>query len=182
MEKKVILEQNLLERALSGDRRAQQEILELLEPMILQKAKRFVLFGSEREDLLQEARLAVTKAFTTFDPAKNDNFLAFAHMCISNALKNALRHDRRQKEQPLNFALPLTDDLGLVHESAEKTVLKRAEFEDVNKKIGHSLSAVEKKVLLLFAGGYSYKEIAQKTGLKPKAVDNALARARAKLS
>ncbi|MBQ6947699.1 MAG: sigma-70 family RNA polymerase sigma factor, partial [Clostridia bacterium] len=134
-----------------------------------------------KDDLEQEARCGITKAIETYDPTRNDNFVAYAVLCIKSALLSAVRQDSRQKSRVINRAVELSDEWGQAVDSAEKVVLRQQEISDVNKKISRALSPRERQVLLLFADGYTYAEIAEALGLDTKAVDNALTRARAKL-
>ncbi len=181
MEKSVIIDKQLVHLAKSGNMDATDEIIRRLEPLVVSLAGDYHIDGGDEEDLRQEARCSITKAIETYDAARNDNFVAYAVLCIKSALLSAVRQDGRQKASVINHAVELTDQLGQSVDSAEKVVLRRQEISDVNKKISHTLSARERQVLLLFADGYTYKEIADALGLDTKAVDNALARARTKL-
>lgn len=181
MEKMEIFGQDLLQNAINGDQGAQDRIIRDLDPLILSISSNYHLTGGDHEDLCQEARVAVTKALRSYDPAKNDNFVAYAAICIKNAMQSAVKSDQRQKAQVLNTAVEYNDELGLAGDSAEKVVLRREQLLDVNTKIRRKLSSLEKEVLMLFADGYSYKEIAARMDINTKAVDNALARVRTKL-
>ncbi len=181
MEKSIKFDQNLLLLARNGDAAATEAILQQLEPLVLRLAGEYHIDSGDEEDLRQEARCGITKAIATYDPTQNDSFIAYAVLCIKSALLSAVRHDTRQKTQVINHAVELTDELGHAVDSAERVVLRRQEISDVNKKIRRALSPKERAVLLLFADGYTYKEIAGALRMSTKAVDNALARARAKL-
>ncbi len=174
-------DQLLLQNAINGDQGAQDQIIRQLEPMILSISSNYHLTGGDHEDLCQEARVAVTKALRSYDAQKNDSFAAYAAICIKNAMQSAVKSDQRQKAQVLNTAVEYNDQLGLAGDSAEKVVLRREQMLDVNTKIRQKLSPLEKQALMLFADGYSYKEIAARMNINTKAVDNALARVRAKL-
>lgn len=181
MENPVTICQQLLAAAQRGDEPAVEQIIRKLEPLIIRIASDYHIDSGDEEDLRQEARYAVAKALRTYNPAQNDNFVAYAVLCIKSALLSAVKSDARHKSRVLSHAVELSDEMGQAADSAEKIVLRKEEISDVNKKISRSLSQTEKKVLLLFADGFSYKEIADILHISTKAVDNALARARSKL-
>lgn len=181
MGKPVIIDQNLLEGATNGDTAALEQIICKMEPLIKSLSAYYHIDSGDEEDLRQEARYAVAKAVNTYDAAQNDSFVAYAVLCIKSALLSAVRSDARHKTRVLSSAVELSDEIEQSADSAEKVVLRKEEISNVNRKISEVLSTTEKKALLLFADGYTYKEIADFLGITPKAVDNALARARAKL-
>ena len=57
----------------------------------------------------------------------------------------------------------------------------REEYLRIREKMDRVLSVREKEALILYSSGYSYSEIAEKTGTTAKAVGNAIQRARKKL-
>ena len=118
---------------------------------------------AEREDMEQTALLALYRAFDTFDEKQsNVTFGLYAKICVRNACVSMLRKKRKQ----------------IRHDVIIPDRQPSAGYPEI--AIG-SLSDMERRVLLLFADGLSYREISEETGLKRKSVANALCRARRKL-
>ena len=66
-------------------------------------------------------------------------------------------------------------------EDPEALLISREEYAVISQKIERLLSDFEKRVLSLYLSGYSYRDIAEMTGVQPKSVDNALQRIKKKL-
>ena len=135
------------------------------------------------------------KAVRDFDPDKNSSFYAFAELCIRRQLISALKGATRQKHSPLNSYISLNrpiyeedsertlmDILGSDRvEDPEALLISREEYAVISQKIERLLSDFEKRVLSAYLSGYSYRDIAEMTGVQPKSVDNALQRIKKKL-
>ena len=63
----------------------------------------------------------------------------------------------------------------------DSIVLKREEWADLWRKITSQLSDFEYQICIMFIGGLSYMEIADKLGVSVKSVNNALQRVRSKM-
>lgn len=146
----------------------------------------------ETDDLIQEGMIAVIKAIRTYNCEKAASFSTYASTCIENSIKTAVQYAGRQKHQPLNDYLPihseeistrLSDKLAENSmNSPEALVIKKEEFAFLKKKITSLLSEFERKILMLYLKGCTYKKMSDELGVAPKAVDNALQRVRKKLA
>lgn len=132
----------------------------------------------DRDDLLQEGMFGFLYAVKNFSPEKNVPFGAYAHMCINDRIKTAVKKAKN--------GFLLNDD-GTIGEGEASSLDVVGAVED-NELLGHvlnmcetRLSGVEKTVLFCKVSGLSYDEISTKLGISQKAVDNALQRARKKL-
>jgi RNA polymerase sporulation-specific sigma factor len=124
-----------------------------------------------REDLMQEATLALYRAALTFDAAQSKvTFGLYAKICIKNRLISALRKQKRQKQKVFDAPPPSASHAG-----------SRFDFEMAIKQFGHLLTRYERQVLNLRLRDLSYKEIAEALHKDPKSVDNALCRIRHKI-
>ena len=154
-------------------------------PYIEQKIARLNVPGLDRDDLRQEAFVALFSAVESFDESRGAGFSTYAIACINNRLADAVKAAARQKNRPLNDSLSLSDDdhpLELVSPvSPEETAIVKEEYRAVQSRINGLLSALERETLSLWLEGYNYSEIARHLGTTPKAVGNALQRARRKL-
>ena len=63
----------------------------------------------------------------------------------------------------------------------EDALLKKERKQEINEIINENLSTKEKKVLVLYLQGLSYRQIAEVLGETTKAVDNAISRTKKKL-
>lgn len=156
---------------------------------------RYRLPGQDRQDVLQEARIALLGACRSFDPAGGSAFAVFAVMCVRRKLTTALRLAQAQRHRVLNEAASL--DAPLTARAHERDILADTvadrcvgvdphEVAVSRQRMRHlsllpgRLSDIEAAVLAAHLDGCSYAEISAVTGLAGKSVDNALQRARHK--
>ena len=165
-----------LQKVKDGTPGAFDDLSLLYRPLILNLVDRFEASMPPgtlaREDLVQEATLALYRAATTFDAQQSAvTFGLYAKICIKNRLITALRRQKRlaRKQQKIREVPPASPT------SAEfDSQLLKAQFK-------HLLTRYEEQVLTLRLRGLSYKEIAQTLHKEPKSIDNALCRIRAKI-
>lgn len=137
-------------------------------------------FGSvgflDSDDLRQEGMLGFLNAVETFDPQKNDSFRSYAYVCIGNRVNSA-------KRKTVNDFIPVEPE-ELLEEGHDPyiSVDESETLKSVLSLCETHLSATEKSVIFCRMTGLSYEEIGEKLGMTPKAVDNALQRARNKLT
>ena len=190
------MEENQIVRlARDGDDAALELILSKYKDLVRCRARAYFIIGAETEDLIQEGMFGLFKAVRDFDPDKNSSFYAFAELCIRRQLISALKGATMQKHSPLNSYISLNrpiyeedsertlmDILGSDRvEDPEALLISREEYAVISQKIERLLSDFEKRVLSLYLSGYSYRDIAEMTGVQPKSVDNALQRIKKKL-
>ena len=164
----------LAAKAAQGDEGARDEILITLRPLVTAISRRYYLAGGESEDLVQEGMIGLYGAISSFDPQKNDAFQAYAAVCIHRRLCSAVKTANSQKNRPLSDGVSLEDVAEtLVGISAEDSFFLQ-ERTQVLAEARKKLSDKHNLVLDLYLDGYSYTEIAKRTGLTVKAVDNRL--------
>jgi len=161
-------------------------LLERIQPVLRAKvdsAARRAEHHAARDDLLQEAMLGFLSAVTAYRPGKGASFRTFVSVCAANRLESALREGSRL---PVN-KLPLDEfpeaALPPGCESMDPQDLYAA-MEDARRLrdiMRRRLTHLERGVLERFVDGERYSAIAACLGVTPKAVDNALQRARKKL-
>lgn len=137
--------------------------------------------GLDTEDLLQEGLLGLLAAVHGYDAAHGD-FSALAVTCIRNRVVSAVR-----KHLPIaDVSLPDVPELLLSEPEGQadpaSLLIEQEEAKRIYRILREKLTAVEYGVLTAYLSGRSYKEIAEEMCISAKAVDNALQRARQKLS
>jgi RNA polymerase sigma factor (sigma-70 family) len=88
-------------------RRAEDEVVRRYEPLVQHVVWRLKLPPwCEREDLAQEARLALVTAMREWRPERGA-FPAFAQQCVKNETRLAVISTSRHKHQVLTFAVSI---------------------------------------------------------------------------
>lgn len=136
--------------------------------------------GLERDDLYQEALLALLRALHSYDPQKS-SFRTYSAACVRRQIYSALRAGLRQKNRALLDYVSF-DDLDFVSvDGPESDWIQQEELRDRREKAFSALSPFENAVLGFYLRGLSYREIAEKLGKTEKSIGNALSRVRSKL-
>lgn len=172
----------LIQDAQSGKADALNQIILLWTPLLVRLSSRYFIIGGDKEDLLQEARIGLLKAIQSYDPQKGVDFLPYAKTCIHNHIISAMNEAKAQKHAALNRSVDLESATLFSYDNPLDTFIIREHLEAVLSDAQTALSELEKKVLLLYLDGVSYKKIATRLQITEKSVSNALCRIRSKLS
>lgn len=172
----------LIEAAQGGDANALNQIILLWTPLLVRLSSRYFIIGGDKEDLLQEARIGLLKAIQSYDPHKGIDFLPYAKTCIHNHIISAMNEAKAQKHAALNRSVNLDSAALFSYDNPLDIMIIREHLEAVLADAQSALSDLEKKVLLLYLEGISYKKIATQLQITEKSVSNALCRIRSKLS
>ena len=172
----------ILKLAKEGNPGAIEQLVSSYKGLIRSLANRYYLVGGDKDDLLQEGMLGLFYAITYYDEDKG-SFPSFVQLCVLRQILDAVKHDKGVGQIPLSNYV----ELDVVANSFDAlnspldNLLRKEYSEKVARVINEKLTPLEKQVLLYFADGYSYDDIAVKTDKSYKAVDGALQRARKKL-
>lgn len=170
--------------------------------MVRHIAHRFFLPGGDREDLAQEARWGVTEAMRTWDSSRGVPFSSFAWLCATREARMAITCALAHKHRVLTTARSLDGDADRVpvphsvqlrsdearmpiagaegdKDPVAKTLARERLAEIVVRARG--LSMLERQALAMATTDHSHREIATALCVGPRAVNNALQRARHKL-
>lgn len=156
----------------------------------------YFLPGGDDDDLRQEARIGLLKAIRDYHPGHNAAFKTFANLCITRQILTSVKNANRRKHGVLSTAESLDapaygDETTRTlwetvpdtrSENPESAYLRRAFLDSVSRRIPQLLSHLELQVLLAYVRGETYQEIARRLGRSPKSIDNAIQRAKQKLS
>ncbi len=150
-------------------------------PMLQRLSLNYRSAQLESDDLVQEGLLALLSAVRTYRTEQGTSFRTYAYTCVRNRMISALRHGGVDTE-PLSDSDEPYDPVESKRQDPAMVVLRHEERQQLRSRLRDLLTPVEYQVLMLYLGGYSYREIARRRSLTTKAVDNALQRLRRKLA
>lgn len=175
------MDDDLLVRAQQGDEAALAALIAHMMPVIRKGAVNFRAPGLDFEDAVQEGLIGLFQALRGYRPAGETPFAAYAAVCIRHAQQDAQRAALRKKHAPLNFSVPLPDAESVPQPGPEELAIEGERYADTLRRIRTQLSSLERRALVANLHGQPADQTAHDLGTTPKAVANALARARRKL-
>ncbi len=176
---------DLVLRAQQGDERAAEQVLTLFRPLAQSIAGRFSMPSCDPEDVCQIALMGLWRAVQCFDPQRKAGFAAFARVCIRRQILSELKRAQRWAVPVVSLSdeadgqawlEQLPDPRQNLYEQLSERESRRRQREFLATK----LSPLEAQVVALYQQKLTYREIAERLGCSPKAVDNALARIKRK--
>ena len=186
----------LVARFQGGDEMAVAVLLERYRRFARAKARGYFLVGADSDDIEQEGLIGLYKAARDFRSDRQASFRAFAELCITRQVITAVKTATRQKHQPLNQYVSISnvrgsDDPGEravedllddhhVSDPADE-VIAGERMDSMRQSMDAMLSGLEVDVLRLYVEGNSYQEIGERLGRHVKSIDNALQRIKRKL-
>lgn len=169
------IDEDLLARAQQGEEAALAALIARMMPAIRKGAAAYRAPGLDFEDAVQEGLIGLFQAVRGYRPNAGAAFSTYAAACIHHAQQDAQRAALRKKHAPLpdaeNLPQPGPEELAIAGERYAATL----------QRMQTDLSALERRALVASLHGQSVAHTAQELGVTPKAVANALARARRKL-
>lgn len=194
-EYKQIKDEYIVRMAIDGDGLALEFLLNKYKSFVKQKSRGYFLIGADHEDIVQEGMIGLYKAIRDYNPDKGASFKGFAELCITRQIITAIKTATRQKHIPLNSYIslnkPVYDEhsdrtlldiiVGKSESDPEKLLISHENLVSIHEKILELLSPLERKVLDAYLEGDSYSNMAKKTGISEKSIDNALQRVKRKL-
>ena len=184
-----IKDEELIFRFKNGESEILDYLMEKYKNMVRKKARTMFLIGGENDDLIQEGMIGLFKAVRDYQPDKDASFQTFAGICVDRQIYNAIQSSNRQKHQPLNSYISLSEQDGENEEhlgdawveNPESIIIDQENVQCLEQEITTTLSPMENQVLEYYLAGNGYGEIAQIMGKTPKSIDNALQRIRTKI-
>jgi RNA polymerase sporulation-specific sigma factor len=188
-------DEDLVARFQQGDLVALNVLIDRYRRFARSKARTYFLVGAEPDDIEQEGMIGLYKAARDYRPEREVSFRAFAEVCTTRQVLSAVKAAGRQKHQPLNGYVSISDsgrgrdgqrsvdDLLGDHRVADpaEEVVSRERMHDLRRSVADALSRLEVDVLRLYVEGKSYQEIGSHLGRHAKSIDNALQRIKRKL-
>ena len=184
-----IKDEELISRFKNGESEILDYLMEKYKNMVRKKARTMFLIGGENDDLIQEGMIGLFKAVRDYQPDRDAAFQTFASICVDRQIYTAIQSSNRQKHQPLNSYISLSEQDGENEEhlgdnwgeNPESIIIDQENVQDLEQEITATLSPMENQVLEYYLAGNGYGEIAQIMGKTPKSIDNALQRIRIKI-
>ncbi len=165
--------QDLITAVRAGDSVAFEALLNEYRPLLIASVTAFRGSSASHDELMQEARYALFRAALSYSGG-GVSFGLYAKICIRNALVSVMRREGAESLLSLDGEgadTMLADGFDMVDD------LIRSETVDLlQKEVCRVLSAYEREVFLLYARGYSAREIAASLRKGEKSVQNALSR------
>jgi RNA polymerase sporulation-specific sigma factor len=153
--------------------------LPLIQSATAKLMKAYGISESERDDISQEASLALYKAVMAFDNSLGVSFGHYAKICIQNRIISYIRSNGNKniaEDVPYEF---YCDTPG--GSTPEQIVISEESVSEFNGRISSSLTVLEHSVFRLYLEDLSYEDISRALSLPKKSVDNAITRIKAKL-
>lgn len=174
------IDRRLLSQAQQGEETAMAAVIARMMPVIRKGAAANTAPGLDFEDAVQEGLIGLFNAVRTCRDAQAEQFTAYAAACIRHAQMDARRTALRKKHAPLNFSVPLAAaDAALP--GPEERAIAEERCADVLARMNTQLSELERRALRLTMDGIAADKAAAALGITPRAVQNAVTRARRKL-
>ena len=174
-------DEQLVERAQNGDKRAEEALLVRYLNLVRSQARRFFLVGGETEDLIQEGMIGLYHAIGDFHEKDGGKFSAFASLCVYRRIVSAVKSSLRKKNDPLNNGVAYTGEERSDLSDPETLIVLRDDMREFNRKMSRALSDFEYRVFVMYIDGMTCAEICESTDKTAKSVDNAIQRSKRKL-
>ena len=155
-------------------------LLEKYKSLVRKHANALYLIGGDTDDLIQEGMIGLFKAIREYQPGHEASFYHFADLCIARQMYTAVEASNRKKHAPLNSYISLYDDPD-ADENPEHLLIGKENIEQKLEMLSKKLSKMEKQVFDYMLEGLNYRQIAERMGKSPKAIDNAIQRMRGKI-
>lgn len=148
-------------------------------------SNKYSVDGYDRSDFVQEGLLGLLYACRTFDSSKEASFKSYVDIVAERRFISIVRKSKAKKAVPSSSLVSLDssiDELEADSYNPEQLMLAKERFSALCSELKTLLSRREYAVLMYYYDGLSYAQAAKKLGITPKSADNALQRAKKKIS
>ncbi len=179
----------ILEKAQSGDKRAETELLLHYMPYVKKVASSYSLAGGDSDDVVQSGMIGLSRAVKKYDKAKHASFKTFATTCIKHSILDEIKRAQTQKNSPLNDSVSIEDEsnhsvfksLNSAKANVESEIIDQEMTKLFFDAIDNTLQSDEKAVFDLYLSSMPYKEISKTLDMSMKRVDNTIYQAKKKI-
>lgn len=186
-------DEELIREIKNGNDHAERCLYKRYTHIIKRITSSFFLVGGGIDDLFQEAMIGLMKAIDGFNEGLGNNFRGFAEICIRRQVITAIRktksyevlsniksiNDYSNSDYEINIIGYYSDLESL---NPENVIICKEEIKQYYNVMTEELSDLEKSVLTEYGKGKSYEEISTSLNKSIKSIDNALQRAKKKIS
>lgn len=152
----------------------------LIESMAEKMMKLFSLPESDRDDLTQEAAIALYNAANSYKDNVNVTFGLYAKVCIKNRL-NSYIHRIYNVSSNYDISLSEIEDKESSEHTPEQAVIANDSLQRLTSLIEKALTDYEYSVFQLYVTGMSYRDVAETLNKPVKSVDNTIHRIKKKI-
>ena len=179
----ILNDYELVYRIRENDDDAVDVMIQKYHPIIVGLAKKYYSIakkhGADMSDLIQEGRIAVIKAISSFDVNGASIFYTYVSICIERHFITYCRNISSAKNAPLNYSI--ADDclygIGDISSDPAVSFFRVYELENfIQKK--NLFEFVDSNIFELRYNGFSYKEIASLLDLPVSVIDSRLCKIR----
>jgi RNA polymerase sporulation-specific sigma factor len=159
------------------------ELVDRFRPMVRGMAGDRFLPGGDHDDLVQEGMIGLWHAIRDHDVDRGP-FGPFARLCVDRQMWAAVTKANRQRHRVLQDATAFEEWMDVPDEGLDPEHVAMS-LEGVQALTAHmraTLTGLEQDVVARYAAGESYDAIADALEVHRKRIDNALQRARRKIS
>ncbi len=158
------------------------KLSEKYAPLLEKEVSRYSssLGSADLEDLSQGALVSLYRAALSYRGDQGVTFGLYAKICVVNGIADTLRYIGKK---PIDISMEALseEEQPLADVNPQSMMIDKEQFAALDRKIHFALSELEYRIFELYLEGYSYAEIAERTGKSQKSVDNALRRVKDKL-
>lgn len=148
-------------------------------------AQKYSVDGYDRNDFVQEGLMGLLYACRTFDITQKASFKSYVDIVVERRFISIVRKSKALKAVPSSSVVPLDESIDELEGECvnpEQLMLSKERFSLLLKDLKNVLSDREYTVLMLYCSGLSYVQIAKRLKITAKSADNALQRAKKKIS
>ena len=152
----------IVAEAQGGDSDAMDYILVKFKNLVRARAHSYFLVGADHEDIVQEGMIGLYKAVRDYRADRNASFKAFADLCVTRQIINAVKTATRQKHIPLNYYISLNRPA--YDGDSDRTLMEALKEDDRSNPEAllitrEDISAVKERMDTLQQGLASYEKI-----------------------
>lgn len=173
----------LIISAKSGDKRAKEEIINRLQPLIISSIKRYYNYSYEYEDLVQDGNLMILQCIEDYDESKGAQFLGYVKLRLKYMylLKHRTKRHLSLNEPAEDGEIEIIDILVSENKGVLDLVLEKEMSIRLRKAIEGLTSRQREIIICYYIGGRTLEEVSEMLGISYRTVVNTKARAMEKL-
>ena len=140
--------------------------------------------GFDKNDFVQEGLLILLAACKTYDEQAGTSFKNYLSLCVRRRYISIQRRSNKKGSIPQSSLISIDEAADSIDYSLnpEELLINKEYLRGLISGVEKNLSPLEQNVLSHYLAGYTYAEIAEKTGICVKSVGNALQRVRKKFN